>query len=170
MPLPAALAMGSAVLLSATALLWAAVSDMRTYRIPNLASAGLVAGFLLMAPFMRLSFLVGGLAVGLGVFAVGGLLFARRLMGGGDVKLLTAVALWCGPTFLTSFALITSLAGAALAAVMLSPLARGLPAPPKDGWVSAAPGAGALRQPVPFAVAIAIGGLWVLTRYVAGVR
>ena len=164
----AAVAMGFALLLSAAALVWAAVSDVRLYQIPNRASAILVATFLLMSIFMRSSFLFGGLIVGGAVVAVGALLFARRLMGGGDVKLLAAVALWCGPTLLTPFALVTSLAGATLAAFMLSPLARRLPAPPNEGWVTG--GAGALRQPTPFGVAIAVGGFWVLSRYVVLIR
>ena len=162
--------MALALIVAAAALLWAATSDVRFYRIPNRASAAVGCAFLVMAPEMRPAFLVGGVAVGVGVFAFGALLFARRLMGGGDVKLLAAIALWCGPTFLTPFALVTSLAGAGLAAVMLSPLARRLPAPPRNGWAAAGSDAGALRQPVPFAVAIAVGGLWVLGRYAAVVR
>lgn len=159
-------AMGFALFVSSAALVWAAVSDVRYYQIPNGASAAVAGAFLLMAAFMRASFLFGGLAVGVGVFAVCTVLFARRMIGGGDVKLMTAVGFWCGPALLTQFALVTSLAGAALAVVMLSPIARRLPAPPCDGWVPVDPGAGVMRQPVPFAVAIAAGGLWVLTRYV----
>ena len=166
----AVIVMAFALSLSAAALVWAAVSDVRRYQIPNRASAAVAVAFLAMAAVMRPPFLLGGLAVGVGVLGVGALLFARRLMGGGDVKLLAAVGLWCGPGLLTPFALVTSLAGAALAAVMLSPVARRLPAPPGDGWTQTDAAAGALRQPVPFAVAIAAGGLWVLTRYVGLVR
>jgi prepilin peptidase CpaA len=162
--------MALTLLLSAAALVWAAVSDVRSYQIPNRAPALVAVAFLLMATVMRPAFVLGGLATGTGVLAIGAVLFARRLMGGGDVKLLAAAALWCGPGLLTPFALVTSLSGAALAGVMLSPLARRLPAPPAGGWVVAEPGAGAVRQPAPFGVAIALGGLWVLSRYVVLIR
>ncbi len=155
---------------SAFALVWAAASDLRSYQIPNRASAILAVAFLLMATVVPRAFVLGGLATGAGVLAIGAVLFARRLMGGGDVKLLAAAALWCGPGLLTPFALVTSLSGAALAGVMLSPLRRRLPAPPTGGWVSAKPGASALRQPAPFGVAIALGGLWVLSRYIVLIR
>ena len=165
-----AVVMASALLLSASALVWAAANDVRFYQIPNLAPAVVAVAFLLMATVMRPVFVLTGLGTGAGVFAVGALLFARRLMGGGDVKLLAAAALWCGPGLLAPFALVTSLTGAALAVVMLSPLGRRLPAPPTDGWAPSGAGFAALRQPTPFGVAIAAGGLWVLSRYVVLIR
>jgi len=162
-----ALATGSAVAASAIALALAAVGDLRAYRIPNLIPAVLAASFALAACFMPRSFLLGGLATGAGLLAVGGLLFALGVMGGGDAKLLAATALWAGPTLLSAFALVTSLAGMALAVVMLSPLRRLMPAPPQR---LSAPGGGPrewARQPMPYGVAIAAGGLWVLGRHLA---
>jgi prepilin peptidase CpaA len=149
-----------APLAAAGALLASASSDLTSYQIPNryaatvaLAAmpAGLVAGPLA---------LLLALAMGIGVFAFGAIFFARGWMGGGDVKLLAATALWVPPPLLSVFALSTALAGAVLSIALLTPLRHRLPAPP----VSLRPtdGASALRRPVPFGIAIAIGGLVVL--------
>jgi prepilin peptidase CpaA len=166
---PAILAVDVIVLASALTLAWAAVGDALTYRIPNLLPALVAAGFAALACFEPLSFLVGGVLTGLAVFAVGALLFARRLMGGGDVKLLAATSLWCGPEQLTTYALVISGAAVALAVFMLTPLGRLLPPPPAKlagSWGTAAggPERGA-RQPMPFGVAVAAGGLWVVGHY-----
>jgi prepilin peptidase CpaA len=90
-------------------------------------------------------------------------------MGGGDVKLLAAASLWCGPEQLPPFALVIAGAAVALAAFMLSPLGRLMPPPPArlaDG-LAAPLGSGlrAGRQPMPFGVAVAAGGLWAVAHY-----
>ena len=101
---------------------------------------------------------LSGLALGAVVFAVGIVCFARRWMGGGDVKLLGAIALWVSLPLVASFALVTSLAGAVLGIIMMTPLRRHFPAPP----AALAAAAGRLRQPMPFGAAIATGGLFAL--------
>jgi prepilin peptidase CpaA len=107
----------------------------------------------------RLEALVAGLAV----LAAGLILFARGWMGGGDVKLMSAVALWCGPSLLASFAIVTGLVGAVIAAVMLTPFRRLMPPAPPTAIASIGAGT-ALTQPMPFGVAIALGGAWVLAQ------
>jgi prepilin peptidase CpaA len=87
----------------------------------------------------------------------GGLfLFWRRIAGAGDIKLLAAVGLWAGADILPVFLLITALAGGLLALALAGmtwarnrtrPLDQRLP----------------LRKvPIPYGVAIAIGGFVVL--------
>ena len=79
-------------------LVMAGLSDLRSLRIPNL----LTGAFALAFPPTALMF--GGgtvdwlshIAAGAAVFLGAAILFALRLMGGGDVKLLAAVALWIG--------------------------------------------------------------------------
>jgi prepilin peptidase CpaA len=155
------------LLATALTLAWAAIGDAMTYRIPNILPALVVGGFAATAWFEPASFLVGGLLTSFAVFAVGALLFARRLMGGGDVKLLAATSLWCGPEQLTLFALVTAVTAVTLALLMMSPLGRLMPAPP----TRLAGGAGAAtRQPMPFGVAVAAGGLWVLGHYALAPR
>jgi prepilin peptidase CpaA len=149
------------VALAGGALVAAAVSDALSYQIPNRFAVAIAFSFLAASLGGSLHEALTGLAIGAIVFAIGIALFARRLLGGGDVKLLAATALWVPPPLFAAFTLVTSLAGAALGIVMLSPLRRWLPAAPlrllSDGTT-----ASALRQPMPFGVAIATGGLFAL--------
>jgi prepilin peptidase CpaA len=159
------LAVDLILLASALALAWAAVGDALTYRIPNLLPALVATGFCALAWFEPPRFLTGGVLTGLAVFGVGALLFARRLMGGGDVKLLAATSLWCGPERLTPFALVISVTAVTLALVMISPLGRLMPAPPARLATPSGRMASVTRQPMPFGVAVAAGGLWLLGQY-----
>lgn len=88
----------------AIALLWAIVTDLKSRTISNRLTMAIALG----APLYWLS--IGlpawpGMALQLGlallVFAVCCVLFAIRQMGGGDVKLLTALALWIPPSDFT---------------------------------------------------------------------
>ena len=143
---------------AAAALIWAAVSDIRLYIIPNRTVAIIGAAFAVFACAMPWSFAIGGVLAGLIVFAVAVTFFARGWMGGGDAKLMTVVALWAGSSYLSTFALVTSLAGAALGIVMLTPASRIMPAPSAEAL-------GVARQPMPFGLPIAAGGLAVLAQY-----
>ncbi|EFO33155.1 peptidase A24A prepilin type IV [Roseibium sp. TrichSKD4] len=76
----------------------AAVSDLLTMTIPNKISIVLCVLFALYAPIVGLGWQDIGLhlAGGAVVFVVCFCMFAMNWMGGGDAKLLTAVALWFG--------------------------------------------------------------------------
>lgn len=76
----------------------AAAWDAWQFRIPNKVTAALTLAFLpaaLVAPG-PVDWL-WHLGAGAAVLALGAALFAFRLMGGGDVKLAAACALWMGP-------------------------------------------------------------------------
>ncbi|MBC00258.1 MAG: peptidase [Rhodobacteraceae bacterium] len=81
-------------------LAFAGASDLFTMTIPNRVSLLLVAGFAVLAPFIGL----GPADIGLHVLAAamtlcaGFAFFAFGWMGGGDAKVMTAVALWFGFT------------------------------------------------------------------------
>lgn len=120
--------------LSATALgtwlLLAAVSDVRSRRIPNwVVAGGMVSGLALqaLAPSGTglFNFWWGGLGFGsalLGLLAGLGLflpLHLLRILGAGDVKLLAMVGVWLGPQLLLGATLLTLLAGGAMALVMM---------------------------------------------------
>ena len=47
-------------------------------------------------------------------------LFARGYIGGGDVKLIPAIALWAGPSRILEFILITTICGGLLALLIIS--------------------------------------------------
>ena len=76
----------------------AAFSDFLTMLIPNRVSAILLASFILVAPLAGLGLAEIGMHLGAGllVFSIGFVLFALNTMGGGDVKLLSASAVWFG--------------------------------------------------------------------------
>lgn len=167
---PSAIATVSSLTVTACALSWAAFNDIRYYIIPNTVPVVITISFALTACFMPMQFLIGGLMVGLAVFGVGVLLFICGLMGGGDAKLLTAVAFWAGPAFLSEFAIVTSLSGAVLAALMLSPLRRYLPTPSSDALALTGNSGQARHQPMPFGAAIAAGGVFVLALYLPQLR
>jgi prepilin peptidase CpaA len=148
-------ALGLGLSITVGGLAWAAVSDFRHFLIPNRISVFVAGGYLMAMVGMPMHVWLAGLATGVAVLVAGTLLFARGLVGGGDVKLASVAALWAGPSLFSDFALATAIVGVALAAVMMSPLRRRMPAAPEGDPTTG------LRQPMPFGVALAAGGLWV---------
>lgn len=150
-------------------LLAAAWQDLRTLHIANGLSISIAALFCVwaIAGLSLGSYSFAALALALGtataLFLLGAAAFARGMLGGGDVKLLTAVGLFAGPTGVGDLLLVTAVVGglsgiAVLAGVPLGPAAV-------DG---AATLRGRLRGRMPYGPAIAVGGLWVATRLVIG--
>ena len=145
----------------AAALLAASWSDVRHYVIPNRYPAAIVAAYLIPAVDQPLGQSLVALGFGTVFFVAGAALFAFRVMGGGDVKLMAATALWANPHLVLPFVEVIAFAGAALALVWLSPARRLLPAAPACEAQSAAPGLRQrLKTPVPYGIAIAAGGLY----------
>lgn len=150
----------------ASALVLAAISDVRRYLIPNRYPIAIAVAYGVFALQQPVAQTLYGLAAGMLVLISGALLFARGLMGGGDVKLLASVSLWAGPALAAPFLFMTALSGAVLGLLWLTPLRRLMPAPPEGDAVPADAATGLrarLRQPIPFGAAIAIGGLNVAT-------
>lgn len=101
----------------------AAIDDLRRLRIPNILPLALLA----LYPVHVLSAgqpvaWLPALGVAALTFALGLAAFAAGHVGGGDVKLLAAVALWAGPGLILPLLAVTALIGGALALVMVSPL------------------------------------------------
>ena len=134
----------------AIALLFAAFTDLRRRQIDNWLNAGIALGAPLFWWASGLT-LWPGVAWQLGVaaitFVVLAGLFAIRAMGGGDVKLLTALALWIQPAWFLQLVIIMALVGGLLTIVMGS-------------WHIARRQRDKLA--IPYGVAIAGAGLWVL--------
>ncbi|SDH38624.1 A24 family peptidase [Roseospirillum parvum] len=158
-----ALAQGTA----AAALLVAAWSDLKAFLIPNRVPAAVALAWLLaglsvgLAGLVPVATLALDLAVAMGVFAVLVGLYLTGALGGGDVKLIPTVALWAGADGVLVFLMLTALAGGVLALAVL--LARGAARlPGLGGWRVIRVTAGCQR--LPYGVAIAVGGLWVLGR------
>jgi prepilin peptidase CpaA len=142
------------ILLALLALMLLAASawDLRTRTIPNSLAAAIA---LLALPFWWATGLAlwpdAALQVGVAVLVFGlfAAAFAIGAMGGGDVKLIAALALWLPWQAVLMLLVIMSLAGGALTAAMLirKRLARSPDA-----------------IEVPYGVAIAFGGLWLIAQ------
>ena len=80
------------------AMAFAALSDLFTMTIANRVSLLLLATFAVVAPLTGMDLATYGMhfAAGGVVLAVTFSLFAMGGLGGGDAKLLTAIAVWCG--------------------------------------------------------------------------
>ncbi len=147
--MPAAEVVALAALLCVGA---AAIDDVCRYTIADgwsIAIAVLFAGHaLLVPPGSWLSHLAAPALV----FAVGLIGFARGYVGGGDVKLLTAIAAWTGLARLPDLLVGTAIAGGILAVVLIAARASPLAGRGPRLFTKAAP--------LPYGVAIAAGALW----------
>jgi len=135
----------------AIALLVAAFTDLRSRQIGNKLNAAIALGAPLfwwasgLALWPDVALQVG---VALAAFAVLAGLFAFGAMGGGDVKLLTALALWVQPEWFLRLLVVMALLGGVLTIVLAAVhMLRGR----KD------------RLAIPYGVAIACAGLWAIS-------
>lgn len=103
-------------------LCWAAKNDIESMTIPNRLNIGLALAFVPVALLTGLGWEGWAMHLGLGLagLVLGIVLFAFRLMGGGDAKLIAAAALWLGLDGFIALLIYTALAGGALTLVLLS--------------------------------------------------
>lgn len=105
------------------AMAFAAAMDLLTMTIPNRISLVLIAAFLVAIPFADVTWTdlaLKHVAVGAAVLAAGIVLFSLGWMGGGDVKLMAAAALWLGYDHIATFFFSVSLLGGLLALAVLA--------------------------------------------------
>ncbi|WP_336985854.1 A24 family peptidase [Altererythrobacter aquiaggeris] len=134
----------------AIALLIAAITDIQRRQIDNWLNLSIAVGaplFWWASGFSLWPEIAMQLGVAVLAFAVFATLFAFGAMGGGDVKLLTALALWVSPSSFLTLLMVMALVGGVLTIVI-------------GGYHIAR------RQrdkvAIPYGVAIAAGGFWVL--------
>ncbi len=144
-------------------LVWVMLSDITRYTISNKVNLTLL---LLFVPFGLLMPETDWLrhALGFGAFFAGGfVLFALRAMGGGDVKLLAVLGLWCGWNMQAAFfAVYTGLYGGVLAVllVIIRKLLTYIQIKCDKTW--SLPRVLLIGQPIPYGVAIAAAFLTLL--------
>ena len=137
----------------------AGIRDLTTMTIPNWISAALILGFFPAAFMVGLSPMSVLTHVGIAACAlfVGMGLFAARIIGGGDAKLMAAACLWLGLSGSGAFMLWTGVAGGLFCLTLI--FARTQVRPYVAGgpdWVHQ------LLEPkgdIPYGVAIAVGVL-----------
>lgn len=142
-------------------MIFAGAMDMFTMTIPNRVPLAIVATFAAAAPLAGLGWEVAAMHAGLALamLVVGIGMFAAGWMGGGDVKLLAAAALWMGPASLYDYILVSAVCGGLLTFAILFlrmyPLPAGLAG---KEWVSRLHDA---EQGIPYGIALTAGGLLV---------
>lgn len=143
-----------ALSLAAAALfMTAAITDIRSRRIPNalpvgLALLGLVRVTAALVTDTAILAALADLGTAFALFALGALAFRQGMLGGGDVKLMAAGGLWLGAASIGAYALLTAMAGGLLALVYLA-LRLAVPVT----------GNSDRPQGLPYGVAIATGGI-----------
>lgn len=138
-------------------LIYAACSDMARLIIPNWVSVALVAVFPIAAFAGGAALLDVGMHIlfGLGVLAIGFVLFQFNVLGGGDAKLLAAVSVWTGMAAAIPFIVWTTVAGGVLALALLT--ARQLM--PVGSYPALVDHLLKKQNGIPYGVAIMIGAL-----------
>lgn len=137
-------------ILLAVLLLMAAWTDIKTRTISNelnatIALFGIVFWFIVGEPvWPDLAIRIG---VAVGIFMLFAMLFMLKMMGGGDVKMIAALALWLPFNALVQMLAVMGVAGGAIAVFLL---------------IRQKFRPNAERPDIPYGVAIAIGGLWVI--------
>ncbi len=144
------------------ALVWAMVSDVMRLEIPNTIPVVLVVAYLLAATVTGVEFLtvLRQLAIAAAVLAAGLALFAARIVGGGDVKLLAGCLPWLGLDQLPLFFLLMSLIGGllGLVALWLRRFSFG-PTWRRSRWFEQLSMG---QQKIPYGLAIGTAGLYVM--------
>ncbi|MCC7394117.1 MAG: prepilin peptidase [Sphingomonadaceae bacterium] len=130
-------------------LLYAAWGDLRRREIPNylnglIALCAPVAWYILQLDAAQIGWQI---ALAFAIFLPFALLFFVGGIGGGDVKMLGAMALWIRPSLILPFLLLMALVGGGIAAVMI--LRRRM-------------GRGPEKPELPYGVAISAAGFWVI--------
>lgn len=141
------------------AMIFAGLRDLTTMTIPNWLTLVLVVAFFAAAAMssMPLRDIVQHTVVGFVCLLIGMVFFARGWIGGGDAKLMAAVAMWVGWAQALPYFVTASILGGALTLIILG--YRNLPLPAfvvRCGW--------AIRlhdraEGVPYGIALAFAGL-----------
>ena len=140
-------------------IIWAALSDFCSFKIPNAIPILLVIFFFIALLPLNWDFsqFLSNLITAVGMFVICFLLFIRGFIGGGDAKLLTAVSLWTGLESLSTFIFITTISGGGLAIVLI--LFRYFNLPKKIKSVYCIKQLHDEKKYVPYAIAISSGAL-----------
>lgn len=101
------------------AVVYGAICDVTTYKIPNSVSYGLVGLFIpyALANWGTLPVLLH-VGIGVLVFVMCLVFWQLRWLGGGDVKFVGAIALWVGPEKILIFVVLLTLAAVGFIAIL----------------------------------------------------
>ncbi len=101
------------------AVIYGALTDLTSYRIPNVVPYGLVALFAVYVAFAWNALpVLHHVGIGVFVFIMCVIFWQLKWLGGGDVKFLGAAALWMGPTKILPFLILLSLSAAVFVGIL----------------------------------------------------
>jgi len=145
-------------------LVLAAAYDLTSYTIPNYVSVLLLAGFLLLGLWQGMGFgtFASHVSAGTALLAVGWLMFAFGIVGGGDAKLMAAIGLWTGWPMMPAYVFAFSLAGGVLVLLLL--LFRWTPVPDRFLRIAWVAGLHDTNNGVPYGLALAAGAVAIMPR------
>lgn len=147
-------------------LLTAAVYDGTRYIIPNavvLGLAGLFPVAALLLPFETAW--LSHIGAALTVFFVGMVAYRFRVLGAGDIKLITALSLWAGFDHLAILLVSIAVAGGAVTLILMLVRSTILKFPlPVSGGKITLPRIFRWGEPIPYAVSVAIASIYFATR------
>ena len=153
---------GAAIAVFGCAMIYAAVSDLSSFEIPNWLSVTVIIlfGVVALVDDGPWSALLGNVITSVAVLAIGFALFAAGYFGAGDIKLMAAIALWTGWPLFIPYLVFMILAGGVLALMLI--VFRRYPLHTKlsgTGWLQQLH---ARKNDLPYAVAIGIAALYFL--------
>ncbi len=143
------------------AMIYAGWRDVVSYEVPNWVSVCLVAAFVAGAAIagMAITEVAWHFAAGAAVLMVGWGLFALGVVGGADVTMLAAAAVWTGWSVLAEYLLIVALSGGVLALGLIVWRRVELPARwARREWLRRLH---ATDAGLPYCAAIGCAGLWI---------
>jgi prepilin peptidase CpaA len=142
-------------------MLAALVLDCWKFVIPNSISIVVTVDFFVAAFLLPIqTHWVSHLGAAASVFAIGLALYRFRVLGAGDIKLMTAVSLWTGFEMLHLFLLYTALAGGALSLglIFLRYLILTVQLQCSPSVLRSVPRLLRNGESIPYGLAIAVGG------------
>lgn len=141
-------------------LIAAMIGDIRKFRITNALNFSFAGSFFIFALLLGMEWklILGHVTIGAIAFGVCFALFLLNLIGGGDVKLVGATALWLGGPPMYNYIMFSAILGGLVGIILI--IARfaakkfGLPKKPK--WLR-----GILRRKahMPYGIALGLGGM-----------
>lgn len=156
-------------------MIWAVYSDTKYYILSNKLCLSVLALYPIFVTSLYiegtplpLDYILYSLAIAVVIFLCLAALFAFNFIGGGDVKLIPAVALWAGPLFILKFLFITALSGGVLSLIFICFFylkSRKLNKSSEKINLSMSESTKETNEEnkIPYGIAISIGGIYVAT-------
>lgn len=149
------------MLLFVFTMVYAALTDLTTMKIPNRLMLLFLVAYVVLAPFAGFTIqeMAWSAAVAAGVLAIAFIFFALGWIGGGDAKLAAVTALWFGADHTAAYIMYTAVLGGAFTGALLIFRMHTLPAWLQYGSIARLHSLHSGPLSIPYGVALALAGL-----------